>query len=86
MGKIEGTTWPEQDAIDKWFREHGLDNFPNSAIMELKRSVTIHRLKLQVALEKCATVLEEVQNDAKSDSAEMWDRVDHAVQKARELV
>ena len=34
----EDKSWPEQEAIDKWLKEHGLDTFPHSAVMELKKA------------------------------------------------
>ena len=43
----QDSTWPEQNAIDAWFKEHGLDQFPHSAMMELKKAVTQPRLNVQ---------------------------------------
>jgi hypothetical protein len=33
-----GCTWPEQEAVEKWWREHS---------MELKKAVTAYRVKVQ---------------------------------------
>ncbi len=43
----EDKSWAEQEAIDKWFIEHGLDTFPHSAMMELKKAVTAPRIEVQ---------------------------------------
>lgn len=44
----QGSTWPEQDAVDAWFKRFGFDQFPlpHDAIMELKQAVTAPRIAM----------------------------------------
>ena len=41
-----GSTWPEQDAVDKWFDKYGRLVTPKE-IMELKKAVTKPRIEVQ---------------------------------------
>ena len=46
MNTDRGTTWPEQDAVDKWLAENKID-LPHSETLRLKKSVTAYRLEIQ---------------------------------------
>lgn len=43
--EAESNTWPEQEALEKWRKDAGLEDLP--AWFELKKAVTAHRLKVQ---------------------------------------
>ena len=60
--------WPEQNAIDSWFKEHGLV-FRNEQLLVLKNEVTKARVEAQDRLEQAnkdkkelATALKEATN------------------------
>lgn len=45
-------TWPEQDAIDAWFKKYETNKFGHSEMMELKEAVTAPRLAATDQLRK----------------------------------
>lgn len=51
MSNEGGGTWPEQDAIDLWFKAHDL-HFRNEILMVLKDEVTKPRIFVQKELEQ----------------------------------
>lgn len=54
----------------------------NRAFYDLEAEVE----KITSALRQCATALEDVRSHVRDDSPVMWQRVDRAIEKARELV
>ena len=51
MSDSAGGAWPEQDAIDSWFKAHDLE-FRNEILMVLKNEVTKPRIEVQKENEK----------------------------------
>jgi hypothetical protein len=44
--KISGYTWPEADAIDRWFEELGIE-VDDVTLMKLKKSVSSYRIRVE---------------------------------------
>lgn len=55
-----GYTWPEQEAVEKWFKEHSF---------ELKDMVTSERIKVQRKYESAQKFLDEIK-----DALKEWER------------
>lgn len=70
-------TWPEQDAIDIWFKGHGIE-MKQSYMMALKKAVTEPRLKVQ-------DKVEQLQAQAEKDKAEI-ERLRGALNEAADFI
>jgi len=49
-------TWPEQDAVDKWLKKHGI-KVGHSESLELKEAVTEYRVKAEIKLKDRERIL-----------------------------
>lgn len=62
-----GSVWPEQEVIDKWFKEQGI-KVSHKDSMSLKRAVTDIRLEVQTKLDvaegRVKTIMEDRSTDA----------------------
>ena len=71
MNEDAGSVWPEQEVIDKWFKDHGIKvSYEDS--MALKQGVTAIRLEIQRKLEDL-----EMERATDPDSENPWRKVEN---------